>query len=422
MDNKGIGLLYFQDLQNSIFKKVINSNDDLTYIRRISSESILDWLNIIDYRHNNKVNGYKPFIDFKDSVACVKYLNKIILFDAMENLNLDHFRGGEILAVLITHAHNDHIDKLPAVLENYPNAKIVMSEITFKIISEVWYSKDMYREIEMLNKNKILVSNNDKIEIDDYTILSYSSGHCMGCLSYFVFNDDWAGGIGFIGEFTARFVGGFSHSIPKLKNINSLILDGKSFNDDNLLPQGIAEFNWDSIYKCLSRDYLKCRIPIFQVYSLGALQELFSICANAVADGVNDNLNKIINIGTERKTIITEMKKLKSFEYKAGFSQQKRVKENTINIFTGNNFNGLFYEIYNKYKDREELKWFVPQESNIINCDMETYEIYTHPSKSEVIEMIFSLDPENVYLINSYNISFKYKNILENLKFKVFYD
>ena len=411
-----------KDLFNSKYIKVFKSTDDLSFIRRIHSNSLLSWMKKIDYIHTQREQLFRqgiftPLINMRNQSAFVEYNNFVILFDAADVLEDELIKNKNIKIVMISHAHRDHINKLDYILREKKDIVIMMNKITFEIICEYWNEQHLFEEIKLLEKSVLITQEGKEECVLGYNIVSYPSGHCMGANAFFVYNGDWGGCIGFIGEFTTRSVGGYEHKIPKTAKVISLVMDGKNMNED-IYPMGIAEINYNSVLSKLEYSYKESKTPIFETFSLGELQELFVICAYALSEK-NVNYENIC-IGTERKTVKNIMKERNDFPFNVGFKETKYIKKKHINIFTGSEYGNSMFEMnYNKFKENNSFMWLYSEDRRNRPPNEETYKVYSHASKAEIIEMIFSMDPLYVYLSDTHNFNMSLKLSLKNLGFEV---
>lgn len=126
--------------------------------------------------------------DFRTNTYVLSKGNKALIIDPTINFNkiLDRIKAQyEIVGVLITHAHIDHIDGIQ-YLESFP---IYFPRIDFLYLNDPgytlygWYNEELPFKPEELDIH--LVDNGSIIKIDDFKIECFHTpGHTLGGMIY----------------------------------------------------------------------------------------------------------------------------------------------------------------------------------------------------------------------------------------------
>lgn len=135
--------------------------------------------------------------------ACNSYIlknenNDAFLVDPGYNANnslMDHIEklGVNIVAILITHGHYDHIDALETLLNKFPNAVTYISEDEVELLSNPKLNISAFREDEskhlcnFVPKNLVQLTDNESFEVIGYKIQMIKTPfHTKGSCCYYL--------------------------------------------------------------------------------------------------------------------------------------------------------------------------------------------------------------------------------------------
>lgn len=122
---------------------------------------------------------------FLSRVACNSYLiyknkNEAILVDPGYNKNnclIDHIHhmGVNVVAILITHAHYDHIEALEEIINEFPNATTYISEAELKALDNPKYNLSGYegyngKKLTYIPDKLVALWDEQEIEIAGYKV------------------------------------------------------------------------------------------------------------------------------------------------------------------------------------------------------------------------------------------------------------
>ncbi len=200
---------------------------------------------------------------------------------------------GGIDAIIISHAHLDHIGTLPIISKAYPQAKIYMTNMTLDLIRVLLYDSlkimdrredelPYYSEVDVRNMmeriHPLRYETPMKI-LDDLTLTLYQAGHIAGAAC--VYLDSREGSIFYSGDFATfsqRTIEGAK--IPKLRPDVAIL---ESTYGNRLHANRQAEENRlvELVQQCVKNN-MKILIPAF---ALGRAQEVLLILRKAMSDG-----------------------------------------------------------------------------------------------------------------------------------------
>lgn len=197
---------------------------------------------------------------------------------------------GGLDAIIISHAHMDHIGTLPIISKAYPNARIYMTAMTADLTRVLLYDslKIMnYKEDEiphyseqdvlaMLNRIFPLHYQTPFPMFDNFTLTLYPAGHIAGAACIYLVTDD--GSLFYSGDFSTfsqRTIEGIR--IPKLRPDVSIVETtyGNRLHANRL----IEEKRLVELVKTCLMEKKKLLIPAF---ALGRAQEVLLILRAAI--------------------------------------------------------------------------------------------------------------------------------------------
>ena len=246
------------------------------------------------------------------SSILIKINGKNILFDAgiRQSANKDsipNFRDvqtyGGLDAIIISHAHLDHIGCLPIISKEYPNAKIYMNNMTKDLVKVLLYDSlkimnhrdaeiPLYAEIDVENTlNRIFTINYEvKFPIfEDMFITFYNAGHIAGASCVYLQSPE--GAVFYSGDFSVfsqRTVEGAK--LPKLRPDVAIV--ESTYGDRLHSNREIEERNLiEAVNECIENNG-KMIIPAF---ALGRAQEVILILKSAMNKGSLKNVKVYID-------------------------------------------------------------------------------------------------------------------------------
>lgn len=202
-------------------------------------------------------------------------------------------RMGGLDAIIISHAHMDHIGTLPVISKAYPEAPIYMTAMTADLVRALLYDslKIMERREEeipyytekdvlsMLNRVITIGFNITRLIFDDLKLTFYPAGHIAGAACIYLVAEE--GSIFYSGDFSAfpqRTIEGIR--IPRLRPDVSIV-ETTYGNRLHANRQAEEKRLVELIGECL-RKKQKILIPAF---ALGRAQEVLLILRAAIQNG-----------------------------------------------------------------------------------------------------------------------------------------
>ncbi|MDR3596418.1 MBL fold metallo-hydrolase RNA specificity domain-containing protein [Clostridium sp.] len=236
------------------------------------------------------------------SSVLMKISDKNILFDAgirqsASKDSVPNFRAvqtyGGLDAIIISHAHLDHIGCLPIISKEYPNAKIYMNNMTRDLVKVLLYDSlkimnnrdaeiPLYAEVDVENTlNRIFTINYEvKFPIfENMDVTFYNAGHIAGASC--VYLQSLEGAVFYSGDFSVfaqRTVEGAK--LPRLRPDVAIV--ESTYGDRLHSNREIEERNLiEAVNECVENNG-KMIIPAF---ALGRAQEVILILKGAMNKG-----------------------------------------------------------------------------------------------------------------------------------------
>lgn len=273
-----------------------------------------EWINI-------NISFLGGALEVGGSSILVKINGKNILLDAgirqsASKDNIPNFRDiqnyGGLDAIIISHAHLDHIGCLPIISKEYPNAKIYMNNMTKDLVRVLLYDSlkimknkeaeiPLYAEGDVISTlNKIFTINYEvKFPIfEDMYVSFYNAGHIAGASCIYLQTPE--GALFYSGDFSVfsqRTVEGTK--LPKLRPDVAIV--ESTYGDKLHSNREIEEKALiDAVNECVENNG-KMIIPAF---ALGRAQEVILILKSAMnkgslkkvkiyADGMVRDINRV---------------------------------------------------------------------------------------------------------------------------------
>lgn len=227
---------------------------------------------------------------------------KNILFDAgirqsSTKDSLPNFRAiqdyGDIDAIIISHAHLDHIGSLPLISKEYPNAKIYMNNMTKDLVKVLLYDSlkimnnregeiPLYAEVDVKNTLDRVFPINYEVKFnifEEMYITFYNAGHIAGASLIYLQSSE--GAVFYSGDFSVfsqRTVEGAK--IPKLRPDVAIVestYGDKLHSNREIEEKALIQ----TVNECIENNG-KMIIPAF---ALGRAQEVLLILKGAMNKG-----------------------------------------------------------------------------------------------------------------------------------------
>lgn len=255
------------------------------------------------------------------SSILLKISGKNILLDSgiRQNKNKDKLPDfslitpyGGVDAIIISHAHMDHIGSLPLISKEYPKAPIYMNQMTLDLMRTLLYDSLKIMnysegEIPIFNEDDVLnmldrvkvVSYQKEIEIlKDIRLTFYMAGHIAGASCTYLQTKE--GTVFYTGDFSltnAHTISGMS--IPKLRP--DVVISETTYGDKLHANREAEEMRLVEKVKEIISNKGKVLIPVF---ALGRSQEVLLILKRAInkkqlpsipiyVDGMVQNINAV---------------------------------------------------------------------------------------------------------------------------------
>ncbi|WP_097026285.1 MBL fold metallo-hydrolase [Clostridium peptidivorans] len=206
---------------------------------------------------------------------------------------------GGVDAIIISHAHMDHIGSLPIISKEYPNAKIYMNNMTkdlvrvllqdsLRIMNNREAEIPLYAEIDVQNMLDRVFTINYQVEFpifDDITITFYNAGHIAGASLVYIKSKE--GALFYSGDFSLfsqRTVEGAK--VPKLRPDAAIF---ESTYGDKLHSN--RELEEERLINIVNQCVLNKGKMLIPAFALGRAQEIILILKKAINKGQLKKVN-----------------------------------------------------------------------------------------------------------------------------------
>ena len=395
-----------------------------------------------------EISGYRILMD----AGIRQKMNK----DRLPDFNSIKEIGG-IDAIVISHAHMDHIGSLPLISKEYPNAVIYMNKMTLELARVLLYDSlkimnyqegeiPIFQEEDVLNmfKRVKVVSFEEEIKLNDKVSFTfYMAGHIAGASCIYFKSKE--GSVLYTGDyslFSQYTVSGLS--IPRLRP--DVVISEATYGDKLHSNREVEE---EKLVNYVSEVISKGGKVLIPVFALGRSQEVLLMLKRAMnkkklkkvkvyVDGMVRNINnvflnnplflnerlgkqilkgkevfyndEIIRVDTkeEREKILNSSEPsvivASSGMLSGGMSEYYATSivsssKNSI-ILTGyqdEESNGrLLLDLLNEKEDARKLK--LNGKVYKVKCSIEKVGLSAHADKQEMKSLFSSLKPKNIIL------------------------
>lgn len=415
-----------------------------------------EYIRIIPLGGACEIGANSYYVDWKGKFSFLLDCGLLGEGDYIESIPKFDLADSEVDAIVVSHAHNDHIGAL-LFGDKYllkENGKIYMTEHTANlgmlIIEDtgkikrkknkgvIDYSlEEMYKleYLKELKKQKIKILNYcEEYELfNDLKIKLFDAGHIFGSALIYIYDDETS--LLYTGDFNLS--DSFLHNAAKIEDnlkVDILISEGTyGFKNENKISLYEKKVNLAGFIKQTFKRKGNVLIPSF---ALGRAQEILAAIREAQQDGLIDSNSIYISAGLCEK--ITEYYFAEYFDKFPEFdvleySELPR-KNNFIYIATNGFFNmgSPARNYYETIKDNDKNLVLFPS-SYVYNrnyikewrknakCRVENIDFSAHAFKDEIVKIINKIDPNFTLFIHGEEKSLSdLKKLLGNEK-QVFY-
>lgn len=401
------------------------------------------------------------------SCILLKVYNKNILLDcgirqSASKDPLPDFRTiqeqGGVDAIIISHAHMDHIGSLPIISKEYPGAKIYANNMTKDLMKVLLYDSlkimnnreaeiPLYAEVDVENMLNRIFTINYMVEFpifEDIKITFYTAGHIAGASCVYITTPE--GSLFYSGDFSVfpqKTVDGLK--VPKLRP-DAAIFE-TTYGDRLHANREVEEERLLQLINECEVNRGKMLIPAF---ALGRAQEIILIIKKALnkksiknikiyVDGMIKDINRVYKLNPlylknslgkkilrgiepfyDDNIIAVDKKEIreKILEDKepciiisssgmltGGYSQYYAEKiapmENGYIVITGyQDEESPGRKLLNLLEDEEDKKLELNGRSIPVKCKVEKVGLSAHGDKGEIKSLINLLTPNNIFMVH----------------------
>lgn len=376
--------------------------------------------------------------------------------DKLPDFNLITSFGG-LDAIIISHAHMDHIGSLPLISKEYPKANIYMNQMSLDLTRVLLYDSLKIMnynegEIPIFNEEDVL-NMLDRVKIVPYQkeveicssihLTFYMAGHIAGASCAYLKTNE--GSVFYTGDFSltnAHTINGMS--IPKLRP--DVIISETTYGDKLHSNREVEEQRLVEKVSQILSNKGKILIPVF---ALGRSQEVLLILKKAInkkqlpntpiyVDGMVQNINAVFekNPLYLKESLGKKILREKEIFYDKNVCRvlddkmrQKIVEDNTPSIIVSSSgmlmggrseyyasklvensnnailltgyqdeeSNGrILLNLMNEEKEKRKLK--LDGKVYSVNCEVDIIGLSAHADKQEIKNVITMLKPKNIIL------------------------
>lgn len=380
--------------------------------------------------------------------------------DALPNFSL--LKDKPIDYVLISHAHQDHLNALPFLIKEFPYLKIVttpqtraIAELTLnnsisilsKQIKDDSFEIYSREEVDLLIQSIDYKSYNERFDVTGYASLNgynisaefFDAGHVLGSAGILLENNNrklfYTGDINLSSQ---TLIGG--SQLPSSK-VNTLLLECTyGATDSSLLKNWEDETN--RLVSSINKIFNNGGSVLIPVFSFGKMQEILATLflqmqkgklaqADIYTGGIGTKINRVYDYNryvverNEKELILHDIPTINYYDIKStedffkhpsivlassgmmiestmSYILAKRwLKQKDSAIFTVGYMDSSTpgYLIANSKKG-EKLKLNEYDEEIIVECSIKNFRFSAHSKREELIKIVKTLEPENVVLIH----------------------
>lgn len=364
---------------------------------------------------------------------------------------------GDIEAIIISHAHMDHIGSLPLISKEFPKANIYMNRMTLELSRVLLYDSlkimnynegeiPIFQEkdvLDMFDRVKVLPYEKEETILGDVKIQLFMAGHIAGASAVYIRTCE--GTCFYTGDFSltnALTINGMA--IPKLRP--DVVISETTYGDKLHANREMEEMRLIEKVKNTISNKGKVLIPVF---ALGRSQEVILILKRAIAkkqlenipiyvDGMVQNINTVFqnnplflkeSLGKKalrekelfydknvQKVIDDDMRKkiVESdepsiivsssgmliggrSEYYASFIVQKNNNAIILTGYQDEESNGrMLLNLMKEEKEKRKLK--LMDKVCDVACDIDIIGLSAHADKQEIKNLMLLLNPKKIVL------------------------
>ncbi len=380
--------------------------------------------------------------------------------DALPKFNL--LKDKPLDYVLISHAHQDHLNALPFLIKEFPYLRIVttpqtraIAELTLnnsisilsKQVTDESFEIYSREEVDLLIQSIDYKAYNEKFDITGYkssngksiTAEFYDAGHVLGSAGMLIEHDDrklfFTGDVNLSSQSIMN-----GASLPSSK-VNTLILECTyGATDSSLLNNWEDETN--RLISSINKIFNNGGSVLIPVFSFGKMQEMLMTIylqmekgkltkADIYTGGIGTKINRVYDYNryvvnrNEKELILHDIPVISYYDIKStedffkypcivlassgmmiestmSYILAKRwLKQKNSAIFTVGYMDDQTpgYLIANSKKG-DKIKLTESDDEIIVKCTIKNFRFSAHSKREELISIVKSLKPENVVLIH----------------------
>jgi len=380
--------------------------------------------------------------------------------DALPKFNL--LKDKPLDYVLISHAHQDHLNALPFLIKEFPYLKIIatpqtraIAELTLtnsisilsKQITDESFEIYSREEVDLLIQSIDYKAYNEKFDITGYkssngksiTAEFYDAGHVLGSAGILIEYDDQK--IFFTGDINLSSQSLMTGASLPLSKVNTLILECTyGATDSSLLNNWEDEIN--RLTSSINKIFNNGGSVLIPVFSFGKMQEMLMTIylqmekgkltkADIYTGGIGTKINRVYDYNryvvnrNEKELILHDIPVISYYDIKStedffkypcivlassgmmiestmSYILAKRwLKQKNSAIFTVGYMDDQTpgYLIANSKKG-DKIKLTESDDEIIVKCTIKNFRFSAHSKREELISIVKSLKPENVVLIH----------------------
>ena len=380
--------------------------------------------------------------------------------DALPKFNL--LKDKPLDYVLISHAHQDHLNALPFLIKEFPYLKIIttpqtraIAELTLnnsisilsKQVTDESFQIYSREEVDLLIQSIDYKAYNERFDITGFkssnrksiTAEFFDAGHVLGSAGILIEYDDQK--IFFTGDINLSSQSLMTGTSLPLSKVNTLILECTyGATDSSLLNNWEDEIN--RLTSSINKIFNKGGSVLIPVFSFGKLQEMLATIylqmekgkltkADIFTGGIGTKINRVYDYNryvverNEKELILHDIPVISYYDIKStedffkypcivlassgmmiestmSYILAKRwLKQKNSAIFTVGYMDDQTpgYKIANSKKG-DKIKLTESDKEINVECTIKNFRFSAHSKREDLISIVKSLKPENVVLIH----------------------